>query len=97
MTSPDCNDCLDDEMDDVDARPPTSPASTVDVVAAPSYESPPPGVDFFVSGDGLKSRRCLDHNWFFSIILFSIYKIEWLRSFTPHPPPPPTDWTGADG
>jgi hypothetical protein len=33
----------------------------------------------------------------FSIILFSIYKIEWLRSFTPHPPPPPTDWIGADG
>ena len=58
-TSPDCKDCLDDEMDDDDAaRPaPTSPASTVDVVAPPSYEESPPAVpDFFVSGEGLEKN-----------------------------------------
>ena len=58
-TSPDCSDCLDDEMDDVDARLPTSAASKVDVVAPPSYESPPPGFAFLVSGEGLKTKQQL--------------------------------------
>ncbi len=39
---------------------PKSPASMVDVVPAASYNEsppPPPGVDFFESGDGLKQIK----------------------------------------
>lgn len=88
-TSPDCKDCLDDEMDDDDAaRPaPTSPASTVDVVAPPSYEESPPAVpDFFVSGEGLE-KNC-NQSWmifkgFYHGVTVNLkyYHKDYLRSF----------------
>ena len=52
-----CNETLDDEIEE-EAKP-RSPASTVEVVACPLYNEslpPPPGADFFDSGEGLKAN-----------------------------------------
>ena len=56
---------------------PKSPASMVDVVPAASYNEsppPPPGVDFFESGDGLKQIK-------FEIKIFELSSTIFFRIF----------------